>query len=76
MIPIYDRTEIVEKALAMADAASDGPRFAGRGTRLAATLLDGNPTNNFQFVPAQTDSQTKLISVSWRCSRKILGRSR
>ena len=32
-----------------------------------------NPTNNFQFAPASTASQTKLISVSWRCSRKILG---
>lgn len=32
-----------------------------------------NPTNNFQFVPAHTAAETKLISVSWRCSRQILG---
>lgn len=32
-----------------------------------------NPTNNFQFVPATTAADTKLISVSWRCSRQILG---
>jgi hypothetical protein len=32
-----------------------------------------NPTNNFQFLTASTPEQTKLISVSWRCSRKILG---
>ena len=32
-----------------------------------------NPTNNLQFLPASTPSQTKLVSVSWRCSRKILG---
>ena len=32
-----------------------------------------NPTNNFQFVPASTVATTKLISVSWRCSRQILG---
>ena len=32
-----------------------------------------NPTNNFQFAPATTPSQTKLVDVSWRCSRKILG---
>ncbi|HXI69540.1 MAG TPA: hypothetical protein VNN22_04205 [Verrucomicrobiae bacterium] len=32
-----------------------------------------NPTNNFQFVPAHAPSETKLISVSWRCSRQILG---
>jgi len=32
-----------------------------------------NPTNNFQFVPTHTASETKLISVSWRCSRQIRG---
>lgn len=32
-----------------------------------------NPTNNLQFLPASTPSQVKLISVSWRCSRTILG---
>jgi Tfp pilus assembly protein PilW len=32
-----------------------------------------NPTNNLCFLPASVASQTKLISVSWRCSRKILG---
>ncbi len=32
-----------------------------------------NPTNNFEFIPASTPSETKLISVSWRCSRTILG---
>lgn len=32
-----------------------------------------NPTNNFEFVPTDTASEIKLISVSWRCSREILG---
>lgn len=32
-----------------------------------------NPTNNFEFLPASTPAQTKLISISWRCSRQILG---
>jgi hypothetical protein len=32
-----------------------------------------NPTNNFQFLAASSPETTKLISVSWRCSRKILG---
>ncbi len=32
-----------------------------------------NPTNNFQFVPATSPAETKLVSVSWRCSRTILG---
>lgn len=32
-----------------------------------------NPTNDLQFVTASKPSEVKLISVSWRCSRKILG---
>lgn len=32
-----------------------------------------NPLANLQFVPAHTAAETKLISVSWRCSRQILG---
>ena len=32
-----------------------------------------NPTTNLQFVVASTAAETKLISVSWRCSREILG---
>jgi hypothetical protein len=32
-----------------------------------------NPTTNLQFVVASTAAETKLISVSWRCSRTILG---
>lgn len=40
---------------------------------LAFSGFQRNPTNNFQFVPAHTASETKLISVSWRCSRQILG---
>ena len=32
-----------------------------------------NPLNNLQFVAADTPAETKLISVSWRCSRQILG---
>lgn len=42
----------------------DALRFSG---------FQRNPTNNLQFVKASTTSQTKLISVSWRCSRQILG---
>ena len=40
---------------------------------LAFNGYQRNPTNNFEFVPASTPSETKLISVSWRCSRTILG---
>ncbi len=32
-----------------------------------------NPTNNFQFLPASTPAQVKLVSVNWHCSRQILG---
>lgn len=40
---------------------------------LAFNGYQRNPTNDFQFVSSSTPSQVKLISVSWRCSRKILG---
>lgn len=32
-----------------------------------------NPTNNFSFVTSAIPAQIKLISVSWRCSRTVLG---
>ncbi len=32
-----------------------------------------NPTNNFAFVSTTNPAQIKLVSVSWRCSRRILG---
>lgn len=32
-----------------------------------------NPLNNMIFLPSSTPAQTKLVSVSWRCSREILG---
>jgi prepilin-type N-terminal cleavage/methylation domain-containing protein len=32
-----------------------------------------NPSNNFTFYPTTNASQAKLIDVSWRCSREILG---
>lgn len=32
-----------------------------------------NPTNDFSFIPTTIPAQIKMISVSWRCSRKVLG---
>jgi hypothetical protein len=32
-----------------------------------------NPTNNLTFVSTTNPAQIKLVSVSWRCSRQILG---
>ena len=40
---------------------------------LVFNLYQQNPTNNFEFAAATTINQTKLINVSWRCSRYILG---
>lgn len=36
-------------------------------------MYQRNPTNDFQFVAAPTANEAKLIDVSWRCSRSILG---
>ena len=32
-----------------------------------------NPSNNFTFYPETNVSLAKLIDVSWKCSRKVLG---
>jgi prepilin-type N-terminal cleavage/methylation domain-containing protein len=32
-----------------------------------------NPSNAFSFYPAATPNVAKLIDISWRCSREILG---
>jgi hypothetical protein len=32
-----------------------------------------NPSNNFTFYPTTNPSQAKLVDVSWRCSRQIMG---
>ena len=40
---------------------------------LAFAYYKKTPTNNFDFVPTTDAGQVKLISVSWRCSRSILG---
>ena len=41
---------------------------------LCFNIYQRNPTNNFAFVSCNsTPSQTKLIDVSWRCSRQYLG---
>ena len=41
---------------------------------LRFNIYQRNPTNNFSFVTAYGNwNQTKLIDVSWRCSRTYLG---
>jgi Tfp pilus assembly protein PilW len=41
---------------------------------LSFNIYQRNPTNGFTFVTTTaTPSQTKLIDVSWRCSRKYMG---
>lgn len=41
---------------------------------LCFNVYQRNPTNNFSFVSSSsTPSQTKLIDVSWRCSRSYNG---
>jgi len=41
---------------------------------LTFNIFQRNPTNGFDFVSAtNAPNQTKLVSVSWRCSRSIFG---
>lgn len=40
---------------------------------LAFAYYQRNPTNNYSFYPTTAPDQIKLVSVSWHCSREILG---
>ena len=40
---------------------------------LRFNVYQRNPSNDFSFYPASSPSVAKLIDVSWRCSRQILG---
>jgi Tfp pilus assembly protein PilW len=41
--------------------------------RLAFSVYQRTPTNNFYFAPAATLNEAKLVDVNWKCSRKIRG---
>lgn len=41
---------------------------------LQFNVYQRNPSNNFNFYPTTVASQIKLLDVSWRCSRQILGK--
>jgi type II secretory pathway component PulJ len=40
---------------------------------LAFNVYQRNPSNDFKFYPTAAADQVKLLDVSWRCSRQILG---
>ena len=40
---------------------------------LRFNVYQRNPSNDFSFYPASSPAVGKLIDVSWRCSREILG---
>lgn len=40
---------------------------------LAFVVYQRTPTNDFQFYPTTTPSEAKLVDVTWKCSRTILG---
>jgi hypothetical protein len=39
----------------------------------AMNFYQRNPTNNFSFIASASPSQIKLVSISWRCSRSVMG---
>jgi type II secretory pathway pseudopilin PulG len=64
--------------------SADSTLTRKQGTGPAKILLQGcdflnfhisqrNPSNNFTFFPTTNVSLAKMVDVSWRCSRKILG---
>jgi type II secretory pathway pseudopilin PulG len=40
---------------------------------LRFNVYQRNPSNDFSFYPTAVPDQVKLLDVSWRCSRQILG---
>jgi len=40
---------------------------------LRFNVYQRNPSNDFSFYPTSVPNQVKLLDVSWRCSRQILG---
>ena len=40
---------------------------------LQFNIYQRNPSNDFTFYPTAVADQVKLLDVSWRCSRKVLG---
>lgn len=40
---------------------------------LQFNIYQRNPSNDFTFYPTTTADQVKLLDVSWRCSRQIMG---
>jgi type II secretory pathway pseudopilin PulG len=40
---------------------------------LQFNIYQRNPSNDFKFYPTTVPDQVKLLDVSWRCSRQILG---
>jgi prepilin-type N-terminal cleavage/methylation domain-containing protein len=58
--------------------------FARRTATQRTVLLEGcdllrfnmsqrNPSNDFNFYPASSVAEAKLVDVSWRCSRRVMG---
>jgi len=41
---------------------------------LRFNMSQRNPSNDFNFYPAASIAQAKLLDVSWRCSRRVLGK--
>jgi hypothetical protein len=40
---------------------------------LRFNISQRNPTADFSFYPAASAAEAKLVDVSWRCSRRVLG---
>jgi hypothetical protein len=43
--------------------------------RLAFSIYQRTPTNNFAFIKTSVLNEAKLVDVNWKCSRQIRGQS-
>jgi Tfp pilus assembly protein PilW len=67
----WDGSNIVTRTVT--GAAADSSYVLTNCDVFAFNYYQRNPTNNYDFVTTTHSAQVKLISVSWRCSRAVLG---
>lgn len=71
--PLTYRYNADSRELVRVKGANDRQVLLSQCDMLAFHISQRNPSNHFTFYPTTIPSQAKLIDVSWRCSREILG---
>jgi len=68
----WDGSNVVSRA-STANGVTTSDTVLKNCESFSMNYFQRNPTNNFNFVTSAVPAQIKLVSVSWRCSRTVLG---